>query len=204
MLRPAVLTAAVLIALGGIALGGTSTEARAHNVKPTRSEIQGGLLGKLEHAKRNLQHGRTGMKWCIRHARRLLASDVRAGTDCYWPHYRLAKRSLKTVRKIRAKLIDPICGKVPKSVCDIFVYGIHPCEGHWNSYPGGPGGLNSGGPFYGGLQMDMDFQQTWGMGFYRRWGTANNWPIWAQVTAAYRGYLSRGFQPWPVCGAPYR
>lgn len=64
---------------------------------------------------------------------------------------------------------------------------------------------NTGNGYYGGLQMDVSFQLAHGAEFYRRWGTANNWPIWAQVTAARRARDSGlGYGPWPntarACG----
>jgi hypothetical protein len=69
-------------------------------------------------------------------------------------------------------------------------------EGAWTS--------NTGNGYYGGFQADLSFQQAYGAEFYRRWGTANNWPVWAQITMAYRGWHRRGWHPWPntarACG----
>ena len=74
---------------------------------------------------------------------------------------------------------------------------IHRYEGAWTS--------NTGNGYYGGLQMDYGFMQSYGSEFVRRWGTADNWPVWAQLTAAMRAHHSgRGFTPWPntarACG----
>jgi len=74
---------------------------------------------------------------------------------------------------------------------------IHHYEGKWTS--------NTGNGYYGGLQMDLKFQHTYGSTYYALWGTADNWPVWAQVIVARRAYLDgRGFTPWPntarVCG----
>jgi hypothetical protein len=74
---------------------------------------------------------------------------------------------------------------------------IHHYEGAWNA--------NTGNGFYGGLQMDLGFQASYGADFLRRWGTADRWPVWAQLQAAGRAYQSgRGFYPWPntarACG----
>jgi hypothetical protein len=74
---------------------------------------------------------------------------------------------------------------------------IHHYEGAWNA--------NTGNGYYGGLQMDIGFQSTYGGDFLRRWGTADGWPAWAQIAAAARAYRSgRGFGPWPntarACG----
>ena len=74
---------------------------------------------------------------------------------------------------------------------------IHHYEGKWTS--------NTGNGYYGGMQMDLKFQHTYGSTYYALWGTADNWPVWAQVIVARRAYLDgRGFTPWPntarVCG----
>lgn len=67
---------------------------------------------------------------------------------------------------------------------------IHHYEGAWNS--------NTGNGYYGGLQMDYNFQKAYGKYFLRKWGTANHWPIWAQLQAGVNGAKARnGFNPWP-------
>ena len=46
--------------------------------------------------------------------------------------------------------------------------------------------------------MNLAFQSLYGPEFLARWGTADNWPAWAQLQAAVRAYQSgRGFTPWP-------
>jgi hypothetical protein len=73
---------------------------------------------------------------------------------------------------------------------------IHHFEGAWTS--------NTGNGYYGGLQMDRRFMVTYGRDFVGRWGTADNWPVWAQLETAARSYPVRGFTPWPntarACG----
>ena len=67
---------------------------------------------------------------------------------------------------------------------------IHRFEGAWNS--------NTGNGYYGGLQLDLGFQSLYGPEFLERFGTADHWPVWAQLQAAVRAYQSgRGFTPWP-------
>ena len=61
---------------------------------------------------------------------------------------------------------------------------IHRFEGAWSS--------NTGNGYYGGLQMDLTFQSRYGPEFLVRWGTADNWPVWAQLQAAFRAYRSPG------------
>lgn len=85
---------------------------------------------------------------------------------------------------------------VPGWLQDAFLC-IHHYEGAWNS--------DTGNGYYGGLQMDYGFMGTYGGEFLARWGTADNWPVWAQIQAAVRAYQSgRGFGPWPntarACG----
>jgi hypothetical protein len=74
---------------------------------------------------------------------------------------------------------------------------IHRYEAAWNA--------NTGNGYYGGLQMDVPFQARYGPAYLARYGTADRWPVWAQLAAATRAYRSgRGFWPWPntarVCG----
>jgi hypothetical protein len=74
---------------------------------------------------------------------------------------------------------------------------IHHYEGAWTS--------NTGNGYFGGLQMDVRFQSLYAPDFLGRWGTADNWPAWAQLQAAVRAYRAgRGFYPWPntarACG----
>ena len=85
---------------------------------------------------------------------------------------------------------------VPAWLSDAFQC-IHRYEGAWTS--------NTGNGYYGGLQMDVPFQARYGGDFLARWGTADNWPVWAQIQAAADAYRSgRGFTPWPntarACG----
>lgn len=62
---------------------------------------------------------------------------------------------------------------------------------------------NTGNSYYGGLQMDMGFQKTYGTEFLRRYGTADRWPPLTQMLVAERAYSgykrerARGFTPWP-------
>lgn len=64
---------------------------------------------------------------------------------------------------------------------------------------------NTGNGFYGGLQMDLSFQRTYGLDLLRAKGTANRWLPIEQIWVAERAYRSgRGFFPWPhtarACG----
>lgn len=73
---------------------------------------------------------------------------------------------------------------------------IHGYEGSWS---------DPNAPYWGGLQMDLSFQKTYGWlraghhkwYFIRKWGTADHWPKWAQVVAGIHAYFSRRWSPWP-------
>ena len=103
---------------------------------------------------------------------------------------RLAAAALQALRHGRAK------PTVPSFLQSAFLC-IHHYEGSWTA--------NTGNGYYGGLQMDVAFQSRYGGEYLSRWGTADNWPVWAQIHAAARAYQSgRGFYPWPntarACG----
>ena len=63
---------------------------------------------------------------------------------------------------------------------------IHQHEGSWR---------DQGLPYFGGLQMDLDFQRAYGRDYLRYFGTADRWPMSVQLAVAIRGYISRGFRP---------
>jgi hypothetical protein len=71
---------------------------------------------------------------------------------------------------------------------------------------GGRWDIATGNGYYGGLQMDRQFQQTYAPRLYRRKGTADNWTREEQLRAAARAVRARGFSPWPttarICGLP--
>ncbi|MHB8060339.1 MAG: transglycosylase family protein [Gaiellaceae bacterium] len=74
---------------------------------------------------------------------------------------------------------------------------IHRGEGAWNA--------RTGNGYYGGLQMDISFQRSYGGYLLRNKGTADNWSPNEQMWVAERAYRSgRGFYPWPntarACG----
>ncbi len=74
---------------------------------------------------------------------------------------------------------------------------IHEGEGAWHS--------NTGNGYYGGLQMDLEFQHSYAPRFLLRRGTADRWTPLEQMWVAERARRSgRGFYPWPntarACG----
>jgi hypothetical protein len=66
---------------------------------------------------------------------------------------------------------------------------IHRHEGSWG---------DPNPPYYGGLQMDLGFQATYGRALLRAKGTADHWTPLEQMWVAERAFASgRGFYPWP-------
>lgn len=72
---------------------------------------------------------------------------------------------------------------------------IHRYEASWT---------DAGSPFYGGLQMDLGFQERYGGWLLRAKGTADHWTPLEQIWTAEKAAKSRGFYPWPntarACG----
>jgi hypothetical protein len=65
---------------------------------------------------------------------------------------------------------------------------IHRYEGSWS---------DASGPYWGGLQMNLSFQSTYGGWLLRHKGTADHWSPLEQIWVAVRASHSRGFSPWP-------
>jgi Transglycosylase-like domain len=131
--------------------------------------------------------GRTAQSWA-RAAHGWQQTAVKRGQLREWLQTRLTARVLevrslhRAVRRLAAQdtvLTDP---RERNMLC------IHGFEGSWS---------DAGSPYYGGMQMDLKFQRTYGLDFYRAWGTADHWPASVQIAVALRAYLTRGYGPWP-------
>ena len=66
-------------------------------------------------------------------------------------------------------------------------YCIHSYEGSWT---------DPNAPYWGGLQMDMNFQSAYGPWLLQHKGTANHWTPLQQIWAGVRAWRVRGFEPW--------
>ena len=72
------------------------------------------------------------------------------------------------------------------------------CIHRYERHPAQGWATRTGNGYYGGLQMDLDFQRTYGPELLRRKGTADAWTPLEQMWVAERAYRSgRGFHPWP-------
>jgi hypothetical protein len=103
---------------------------------------------------------------------------------------RKARFRLRQVRNLRVALRWHPGGVIGGLLC------IHRYEGSWR---------DPNDPYWGGLQMDRGFQSTYAPAMVRRYGTANRWPVDAQLAAGVLAYYdARGFGPWPntsrMCG----
>ncbi|HEY2354571.1 MAG TPA: hypothetical protein VGH79_06720 [Gaiellaceae bacterium] len=64
---------------------------------------------------------------------------------------------------------------------------IHHHEGAWT---------DPNAPYWGGLQMDYNFQSAYGAWLLKHKGTADHWAPLAQIWAGVRAWRVRGFEPW--------
>lgn len=133
--------------------------------------------------------------------RRTIAGPAGAGRDTTMNKNRkISSRALGFAAVAGALVAVPFAASTTASAAPAHDWdGVAQCEsgGNWN--------INTGNGYYGGLQMDIGFQSRYGSGYLDRYGTADRWPVWAQLETAYRAYRDgRRFQPWPntarVCG----
>lgn len=138
-------------------------------------------------AKRTYYHATGYIKAIGKNARRTIYHPNHVKSEKWWAALKfLRHRQHRAWIKLHPEPIRPAISTwlVEDFKC------IHRYEGAWNA--------NTGNGYYGGLQMDLAFQSTYGADYVAKWGTADNWPTWAQMNAAVRAYLSgRGFGPWP-------
>lgn len=85
-----------------VAVLGQPEASKAHSLRATSAEVRGGLAGQARHLRRALRHYRTALVWCQHHKRLFKGT---AGHDCYWPHYRLARKAERKLAKVEARLI---------------------------------------------------------------------------------------------------
>lgn len=145
--------------------------------KATAGERERKLEKRAHHQRATLHADRGSLRFCRRHPqavvfctpRRLRFVRARIG----WTTRELAE-TLAALRPRIPHLNEWLC--------------IHSYEGSWT---------DPGAPFYGGLQMDIDFQQTWGSDLLRSKGTADHWTPAEQMMVAERAWKHRGFWPWP-------
>lgn len=176
-----------LIGVIALAVGVTSARASSRVLELRQHERQ--LVRQVETAK-------TTIRWFERHGQ-ILYSPSPYTRRVAWHAIALARqrvivgrRDLAWTRKEIRRLSVPAIPHRAQWMC------IHRYEGAWN---------DPGAPYWGGLQMDLEFQQTYAPWLLRSKGTADHWTPDEQMQTAERAYRSgRGFGPWPntrrMCG----
>jgi hypothetical protein len=131
----------------------------------------------INYLKRQKFHDKSIIRFA-KHHRQLQSTELSKAVRWAQKSLRIVNRNL---RKLLAPRVNVASGVISALLC------IHSHEAAWN---------DPGYPYWGGLQMDMNFQRAYGPEFLSRWGTADHWPIWAQLKAGARGVAARGYEPW--------
>ncbi len=96
--------------------------------------------------------------------------------------------STRAIVRTQRKILKRSFAAAPATWLEQAFHCIHRFEGRWR---------DPRPPYWGGLQMDLDFQQTYGGPFWRYLGTADQWPPSVQIAVAIHAWFTRGFHPWP-------
>jgi hypothetical protein len=136
----------------------------------------------------------------IRGARRTAVRRARAlGRDLHPRRPERGSNDVRDLRRLReywrsrARALGSRIERTSTAATTGALVCIHRYEGAWNA--------NTGNGYYGGLQMDLAFQQAYGPEFLATYGTADRWPAWAQLAAGTRAVAERGWTPWPSTAA---
>lgn len=158
--------------MGVTSTAGASTLRLAHKSfnQMTRTE-------KISYLKRQRFHDRSIIRYQRNHG-------GFTGVEVRWARQslRIVQRNLHALLTVPVRTVNASGGVISALLC------IHRYEGAWD---------DPNSPYWGGLQMDLNFQATYGPEFVKRWGTADHWPVWAQLQAAVRAVHTRGYTPWP-------
>jgi hypothetical protein len=113
-----------------------------------------------------------------------------AGPERWAARWRRQRRTVERLRGHLSAELERLVWLTSAFQC------IHAHEGAWYA--------NTGNGYYGGLQMDLDFQRAYGPELLRAKGTADHWTPAEQISVAIVAHAQRGFQPWPntarMCG----
>lgn len=106
-----------------------------------------------------------------------------AGPERWAARYRRQLQVTTTLRRELAAKLSRVVYLVDAFSC------VHRYEGSWDAA--------TGNGYFGGLQMDLGFQHTYGRELLSAKGTANRWTPAEQMAVAITAYATRGFYPWP-------
>lgn len=176
-----------------------------HQIASVKRSLSSANSTKLQHYCAIAHKSLTTVRF-IEHHRVLVAPRYKTWWKVPDKKWRKTVRRARAVLRYHQKVLEKVSRKIemlarpnfPRWLVLDFAC-IHQGEGAWNAVS------RTTPTYYGGLQMDWGFMRRYGAEFLDRWGTANNWPVWAQLSAAVRAYQSgRGFNPWPntaqACG----
>jgi hypothetical protein len=191
-MRRSVFACGLLLALAGIssvvstAAGGTEREptVQQHEAPAAQTDAQriAYWSGEARHARAKTAHWLTVVRGRPPRAVAIAeSSSLEAARDLAQTWHR------------RAKAASRLAHNPPKLK---IWYCIHSYEGSWS---------DPNAPYWGGLQMDYNFQSAYGAWLLKHKGTANHWAPLAQIWAGVRAWRVRGFSPWAntarACGA---
>jgi hypothetical protein len=186
-LRRSILACGLLLACAGIstaaaaAAGSSGTPTPATTLGSTRVRLQHTQQQAMKRWKRRLRHERaTARRWLT----------VIHGRPPRLPSRSIASVSLERLRVLARKWHRRQHAAWRRAQHPPDLQGwlcIHRYEGSWK---------DSGAPYWGGLQMDLSFQESYGRWLLEHKGTANHWSILEQIWVAVRAWRLRGFSPW--------
>ena len=173
---------------GAIAPNSKADDAPASAATPPRVDSGNAVLAKIKKLRRTTWRWERLMR--VRRSRASGAAERTPDLDARL----LILNAWKTKARKRARQVHNPPHK--RAWLCIYRHERHPRMG-WRT--------STGNGFYGGLQMDMSFQRTYGRDLLHRKGTANRWTPLEQIWVAVRAYRAgRGFYPWPntarACG----
>lgn len=106
-----------------------------------------------------------------------------AGPERWALRFRRERHVTTTLRRELSARLSRVVYLVDAFTC------VHRYEGSWTAA--------TGNGYFGGLQMDLGFQSSYGRELLDAKGTANHWSPAEQMAVAITAYATRGFYPWP-------
>jgi len=177
-MRRSIFACGLLLALAGIpsavaAAGGSGHQAAARQASSARTDSVDYWNAKAARAQAATARWLTVVRGRPpQHASRASANSPQAAQDLARTWHRravAASRRAKHPPQLRAW------------------YCIHHYEGSWS---------DPNAPYWGGLQMDYNFQSAYGAWLLKHKGTADHWRPLAQIWTGVRAWRVRGFEPW--------
>lgn len=197
-----IITIATLIAM--VAIGFIPANSSASQILPKHHIQDLPLKNQANWYRKNIQHAKTTLRWWKNtrppvHNNRSFTTLKRRESRYHVRLLNNATRNYKQVTRRIARAAEKrrlYLQSIARPPHYLAWLCIHSYEGSWT---------DPDAPYYGGLQMDWSFMQSYGPTLLATKGTANNWTILEQMWVAERAYQSgRGFYPWPntarMCG----